>query len=44
MSQPDDETLPPLPPSALETAIQDHPIAALVSAFVVGILLAKIVF
>jgi hypothetical protein len=45
MSHPDDENLPPLPPpSALEIAVQNHPIAALIAAVVVGILLAKTVF
>jgi hypothetical protein len=47
MSHPDDENLPPLPPappSALETAVQDHPMAALLAATLVGVLLAKTVF
>ena len=44
MSHPDDENVPPLPPSALETSIQDHPIAALLAAFIAGLLLAKIAF
>ena len=43
MSEPDDETLP-LPPSALDASIQDHPIAALLAAFVIGVVLAKFVF
>ena len=43
MSEPDDETTPPAP-SALDASIQDHPIAALLSAFVIGLLLAKIAF
>jgi hypothetical protein len=38
--QPD---LPP-PPSALETVVQDHPIAALLAAAALGVVLAKTVF
>ena len=44
MSEPD-EDLPPAPePSFLDTAVQDHPIAALLGAAIVGALLAKMVF
>ncbi len=43
MAEQDDQN--PLPaPSALDTSIQKHPIAALLGAFVIGIVLAKIVF
>ena len=46
MSDPEDETVPPAPPepSLLETCVQDHPIAALLGAAIIGIVLAKFAF